>query len=491
MDRRVVAAFASSRHPSRGRTASPILWGALMAVVSLTFVLPFAHWTFPLWVHSSSGHHVARALILSLLVTWFLGRPLAVLLSDRLRAATPPPQSRGVSVVIPCHNAASGIEETVRSLFKQTFRPIEIVLVENKSTDETWGVICELARRNPEVKALSVVPHPDEYAPSVAINHGVENATYDMILRLDDDTHLRNDAIGTVVAQMSATGAVAVACNLRLANAAESIWTRLQAMEYLFAMDMDRRSQALVQSILCCSGGMALFRREVILRAGGFVSEPREVSEDMDMTLKAHRYGRVNIAPEAIGFTKVPATFTPLARQRHRWAISGTVSLYLHRAGLANPSYWYEGLIGFIGLPMRAAVALRDLLAPLYILDIGLLLAHGGPIWLLVMVGGRMVIVALQMLILAPALNRQQSRQGLAYWWLIPFYVLVYGPLLLCVRFAGTWTGLYHVRELRMKHDRVYQRGLGAALLSPEVTADDPPVPTIATTTPATVTRIA
>jgi biofilm PGA synthesis N-glycosyltransferase PgaC len=398
--------------------------------------------------------------VLGAIVTWCLVRPLAVSITDWFRPPTPAAPALGVSVVIPCHNAAAVVEHTVDTLLRQTFRPIEIVLVENASTDRTWDLVRALAARHPEVKALRVSPTPGSYAASVAINHGVVNASYPLILRLDDDTTIRHDAVECAVAEIEARGAAAAACNLRLSNPQASMWTRLQALEYLLAMDLDRRAQNLVRSILCCSGGMAMFRRDVILRAGGFVSAPREVSEDMDMTLKSHRLGRVTIAPEAIGFTEAPESLEALIRQRFRWSISGTVALYIHRRGIANPSYWHDGLVGFLGLPFRALVALRDLLAPVYLLDLSLLLAHDGPVWIALLLGGRMALMSLEMVLLRPALHREASLQGLYSFWLIPLFVLLYGPLLLATRFAGTWTALWHVRELRLKQEALQSEGI-------------------------------
>ncbi len=434
-----------------------VLWLIFFAVAFFGVLVPYGHLGLAALL-SDPQYGAARLAIFGAFAFWIVGRPLMVSIVDEARPRTPEPPDAGVTVVIPCYNAADKIGDTVSSLLQQTQRPLEIVLVENNSDDETWEALQALAVKHPEVQAFTVGRHPGVYAASVAINRGVLQASHDIILRLDDDTSIRRDAVARAVAEMYAQGAVAVACNLRTSNAGATVWTKLQSIEYLFAMDIDRRSQAVFGSILCCSGGMALFRRDTILRGGGFVSHPREVSEDMDMTLKHHQQGHVAIAPEAIGFTEVPSTLRGLVRQRFRWGISGTVALYLHRRGLLNRSYWYSGAIGFIGLPLRAAVMIRDLLAPLFLLDVYLLLAHDGPYWLAALLGLRVALIWVQMLFIRPALHRRPSLQGLRYWWLGPFFVLVYGPILLGARFAGTWAGVAHVRALRRRGDSV--RGL-------------------------------
>jgi cellulose synthase/poly-beta-1,6-N-acetylglucosamine synthase-like glycosyltransferase len=452
-----------------GKAPTWLLWLLFLAIVFFGVAVPSAHLLLAEVLPGVPYGYLRLAIGITFAI-WMVGRPLLVVAVDRRRPDTPRPPTVGVSVVIPCYNASDEIGTTVRSLLRQTHRPLEIVLVENNSTDRTRAVLAELARLHPEVTAHTVGMQPGVYAASVAINHGVAVAKHDVILRLDDDTHIREDAVARALAEMEAQGAVAVACNLRTANPHASVWARLQSVEYLFAMDIDRRAQAVFGSILCCSGGMALFRRQTILRGGGFVSHPREVSEDMDMTLKHHRQGHVAIAPEAIGFTEVPVSLTALVRQRFRWGVSGTVALYLHRRGLLNRSYWHTGAIGFIGLPIRAAIEMRDLLAPLFLLDLYLLIHHDGMGWLVALLAMRMALIWAQMACLRPALHREASLQGLSSWWLSPFFVLVYGPILLAARFAGSWAGVSHVRELRRQGDAVASHGLS----SPELEAMRP-----------------
>ncbi|HEX8831539.1 MAG TPA: glycosyltransferase family 2 protein, partial [Longimicrobium sp.] len=54
-----------------------------------------------------------------------------------------------VSVVIPCHNAAEFVAETMESALAQSYQPLELVVVDDASTDGSWAVIEEVAARNP------------------------------------------------------------------------------------------------------------------------------------------------------------------------------------------------------------------------------------------------------------------------------------------------------------------------------------------------------
>jgi cellulose synthase/poly-beta-1,6-N-acetylglucosamine synthase-like glycosyltransferase len=435
-----------------------IRWSGLTFIVVFMLALPFFYFKYHLWLRGSYLR-LAELGIISGVVAWFVGRPLVVrITAGQAKQQLAPAHARaGVSIVVPCHNAAAKLPQTLRSLLAQTVRPIEILFVENNSTDNTLEVLRTLEQEHAEVRAFSVKTRPGEYAASVAVNFGVSQATHDIIVRMDDDTIMASDAVAQAIPPLVSGEAVATTCNLRVANVTGSLWTRLQAVEYLFAMELDRRSQVLVQSVLCCSGGLAVFLRATVLKAGGFCSMPRWVSEDIDMTMKHHRLGLIAVKPKAVGYTAVPETLWQLMRQRYRWAISGTVALYLHRRGLARSRYWYDGRIGFLGLPLRVVMALRDLASPLYGYYLVLLFIRGGALWLGAILVSQMALMGVQLLILSGALH---SRQGAAYWFLIPLFTLVYGPVLLAVRFAGTWAGLFQVLALRRKEDRLQHAGL-------------------------------
>ena len=89
-----------------------------------------------------------------------------------------------VSVVIPLYNAEKYIEETIQSILDQTYKEIEIVIVDDGSTDQSPAIVKELGEKYPgKVRYV----HQSNQGVSVARNTGIENATGEYIAFLDSD----------------------------------------------------------------------------------------------------------------------------------------------------------------------------------------------------------------------------------------------------------------------------------------------------------------
>ena len=89
-----------------------------------------------------------------------------------------------VSTIIPVHNRSDLLREAVASVLAQTYRPIEIVIVDDGSTDDTAAVAEELARSSPET---ILVIHQPNAGPGAARQRGLERARGSFVQFLDSD----------------------------------------------------------------------------------------------------------------------------------------------------------------------------------------------------------------------------------------------------------------------------------------------------------------
>lgn len=102
------------------------------------------------------------------------------------------------TVVIPAYNAAGTLQETLASVFAQTYRDYEIIVVDDGSTDTTPQLLEDYG------EALQVVHKPNEGRPAAARNRGVAAARGEYIAFLDADDLWRPEKLARQIDLMEA-----------------------------------------------------------------------------------------------------------------------------------------------------------------------------------------------------------------------------------------------------------------------------------------------
>lgn len=244
--------------------------------------------------------------------------PLA-LIHDRLlvqyRKFDFPPS---VSILIPAHNEEKDIESLLRTLFEQTYKNMEIVVINDGSTDNTRSILEPYANQG-KIRLLNLdPPNLGKYA---ALNLGIKIAKGDIIVVIDADGLLERDAVANMVVPFADPNVMSVSGNIRVANPVNTL-ARCQALEYIRDINIPRRAFDLLNIALVVPGPLGAFRRSVAMYVGEY--DPDTVTEDFDITVKVQkaRDGRQiasrNIT-NAVAYTEVPERLSDLIRQRTRW----------------------------------------------------------------------------------------------------------------------------------------------------------------------------
>ena len=186
-----------------------------------------------------------------------------------------------VSVVIPCYNAADVVAEAIDSALAQRYPAVEVVVVDDASTDGSRDVVAGYGDR---VTALHL---PANRGPAYARNRGVELARGAWLMFLDADNLMAPDTIdGLVEAARRAPGSLA-ACDWEFLREQAGGWIPVAL----------RRPSAPVGDPLAgwLEGHWAppcavLYPRDVFLSAGGF-DETLRRNEDGDLAMRAFAGG--------------------------------------------------------------------------------------------------------------------------------------------------------------------------------------------------------
>ena len=101
-----------------------------------------------------------------------------------------------VSVIVPVHNVAPYLEQCVESILAQTFTDFELLLVDDKSTDDSGTICDQFAQAYPQVRVIHLA---EQLGVSVARNTGVRNAAGELISFIDSDDFVREDYLAAMV----------------------------------------------------------------------------------------------------------------------------------------------------------------------------------------------------------------------------------------------------------------------------------------------------
>lgn len=273
-----------------------------------------------------------------------------------------------VSVVLAAFNEASVISSTLRALLGSDYPgPIEMIVVDDGSTDETARRVEAIAATDPRVRLLQQPNH----GKAEALRRGVAAASHETLVFLDADTHFAPAALRALIHPLRDPAIGAVAGHARVGNVGTFL-ARCQALEYLCGFNLDRRAYAEWDCITVAPGAVSAVRKSALLAAGGFSRDT--LAEDTDLTLSLHRGGwRVAYAHEAFAWTEAPETLRALARQRFRWAFGTLQCLWKHRDLVFNarhralgwfslPSTWFFQIILVATAPLIDGLLVLSLL---------------------------------------------------------------------------------------------------------------------------------
>ena len=114
-----------------------------------------------------------------------------------------------VSVIVPCYNAARFLRKCLKSILRQTFTDIEVIAVNDGSTDDTLAVLQEFERKDSRIRIID----QGNQGPSQARMTGVRVATADYIVFVDSDDFIAGDYVATLYHVITTNQVDIVACN--------------------------------------------------------------------------------------------------------------------------------------------------------------------------------------------------------------------------------------------------------------------------------------
>lgn len=225
-----------------------------------------------------------------------------------------------VSIVVPAHNEGATIERTLACLLAMDYSPLQIIVVDDGSTDDTCERIYNFKRKHDPLGRIEAFTQPNG-GKADALNTAIRTrATGELIMCLDGDSLIAPDAVTNSVARFDDPRVVATASNTSIAPNG-TLLGLVQRFEYMICHQMKKAHSAFnVEYIIGGIGSM--FRRSLLEEVGLY--DTNTMTEDIDLSMKILSRGgnknqRFQFVHDSIAYTAAVLSFRDLVRQRYRW----------------------------------------------------------------------------------------------------------------------------------------------------------------------------
>ncbi len=276
-----------------------------------------------------------------------------------------------VTVVVAAFNEEKVICRTIHSLLNSDYSNLEVIVVDDGSTDLTHDRVVQEFVNHQRVHIFS----KENGGKSTAINYGVLQSNAEIIITIDADTILEPSAIRRLIRHFADHQVAAVAGNVKVGNRV-NVLTCWQSLEYITSQNLERRAMSIINGIGVVPGAIGAWRKEYLLAAGLFSHDT--LAEDADLTLTLLSMGyQVRSEESAISYTEVPENVHCLFKQRFRWMFGTYQAIWKHRQAILRPRY---RAMGMITLPnILIFQVFLSLISPL--MDLCMLLSLGWETW--------------------------------------------------------------------------------------------------------------
>lgn len=192
-----------------------------------------------------------------------------------------------LSVVIPIHNSEKYIDSCVESILKQTYKELDIILVDNNSKDKSVAKCEKFCGQDSRISFLT------QNIPGAAVtrNKGIENAKGDYITFVDSDDYLDKEAYQTMMDKMIEENSDAVICSYHIVDeeGKELGWYEPEFKKYTFSGPISGKEACkifLTSRDIEGFGWNKIFKRDMLECNGLRFEENKAVFEDMVFVFK-------------------------------------------------------------------------------------------------------------------------------------------------------------------------------------------------------------
>lgn len=224
-----------------------------------------------------------------------------------------------VTIIVPCHNEADNISDTIAALMAQKYPDFEVIAVNDASTDTTGADLDALAELYPRLRVLHF---PVNQGKAMGLRMAALASPNEYLICIDGDAMLDPYATTWIMHHFVIGARVgAVTGNPRI-RTRSTLLGKIQVGEFSAIIGMIKRAQRVYGRVFTVSGVVSAFRKSALHQVGYWNVDM--VTEDIDVSWRLQlNHWDIRYEPNALCWILMPETFKGLWKQRLRWAQGG------------------------------------------------------------------------------------------------------------------------------------------------------------------------
>lgn len=271
-----------------------------------------------------------------------------------------------VSILIPAYNEELVIEKSLASLCKSSYRNLEIIVVDDCSTDNTRRVVRQFIAEHPTRKIILLAKRKNG-GRAAALNTAFRRrATGDIIMALDADCTVDKYAVRNAVRHFVQNPKLwSVASNVRIMDH-PSVIALIQQFEFLVGF-RSKKFNTMINAEYVVGGAGAYYRREALRKIRGFNEAmwTEDIAASLSMVSKGNKEHRIKYASDSVIYTEPVLQYGALFRQRYRWKLGSLQAIFAHRDLVWSRNPGITKTVSWLRLPFALWSEIMLLIEPL------------------------------------------------------------------------------------------------------------------------------
>jgi cellulose synthase/poly-beta-1,6-N-acetylglucosamine synthase-like glycosyltransferase len=309
------------------------------------FVIPIASTIAISIVYSFEMYLVVVSLLMPVTfinIIFFL--PLAIYDRYFRRNVRDVPLASSLTVIVPAYNEEANIKQTIDSIIRSEYLNKQIIVIDDGSTDRTCAIVSKYETQLSNGNFL-LIRKPNGGKAS-AINLALRFAKGEIVVIVDADSVLEQNALKDMARELQQPGVVAVSGKVKVRNRF-NVLASCTALELVMGAALLRPPFSMFGVVMIVPGGIGGFHKEAIINRGLYDDDT--LTEDFDLTMKLLKTGGLSVGIHAISYTEVPLTLKNFYKQRIRWNRGNFQTLMKHKNVMSTRQY---GMLHEFGYPL-------------------------------------------------------------------------------------------------------------------------------------------